>query len=132
MAERTYQSLIDIARALPTDSQVQLYRGALREGDAKMREAVLAANPKLKSMQMPEHAGSGVLHKHRHYDPDTGRIVHTYTGDSRVWRDKFTEPAVRFRPVHPTELMNKKTSVDHGVGERVAVLNPDGTVKRIV
>ncbi len=125
-----HRNMIEVMRALPESGQLAVYRDALAKNDAAMRSAVELANPAIKTRQLPEHIGSGQLHRHRSYDPDTGQITIRYTGDSKVWRDDFSAAPQSFTITHPSLFENFETKVQTTKGETIAVLDEDGNIVR--
>lgn len=58
--------------------------------DRQNAELVRSAIGKHGAVQTEELSNCGQLFQHRNYDPNTGRITHTYTGDCMAWLKDFT------------------------------------------
>jgi hypothetical protein len=65
--------------------------------DRQKAADVRFAIDKLGVIQTEELSNCGKLFHHRNYDENTGRITHSWTGDSSVWRILFEHPGVPCR-----------------------------------
>lgn len=82
-------------------------RYAVRKDWQKVEQVRSAIN-KLGEVQTNELAHCGRLFKHRHYDPETGRVWHTWTGDNAAWMSHFQSPPMTVRV--DTNLFTGKNS----------------------
>lgn len=57
--------------------------------DYQMMERVRSAINRKGNVQTPELSNCGRLFKHRHYDEETGRVTHSWTGDNMAWMQHF-------------------------------------------
>jgi hypothetical protein len=83
------ESVVDTLSKLGLPALEKLQAEYVARADTQGAEMVRSAIGKKGHVQTAELFNSGQLFHQRNYDPDTGRITHTYTGDPKTWMREY-------------------------------------------